>query len=132
MAPLSGPGTRPATDEVWISRPPFCLRIIGSTAICLKVFHIESFHYWRHTANFVKVFDLFVGLTKSIIFGTVLCLICCHRGFHSQAGAVGVGRAATEGFVMSFVAIMVLDFFMALFFNSLHGMIWPHGMGRVA
>ena len=26
-------GTRPATEEVWISNPPFCLRIIGSTAV---------------------------------------------------------------------------------------------------
>ena len=106
--------------------------ILGSTFICLNVFHIESFHYWKHTANFVKVFDIFNGVIKAMIFGGVLSLICCHRGFNSRAGAVGVGRAATEGFVMSFVAIMILDFLLAMFFNALHVIIWPMSGTRMA
>jgi phospholipid/cholesterol/gamma-HCH transport system permease protein len=80
----------------------------------------------------VKNWDIFMGLFKSVIFGAVLCLICCHRGFNSRAGAVGVGRAATEGFVISFVAIMILDFLMAMFFNALFLMIWPQFQYRVA
>jgi len=101
--------------------------VVGSTLICLKVFHIDGFLYWQHTANFVKSFDLLVGIVKAVIFGGVLCLICCHRGFNSRAGAVGVGRAATEGFVLSFVAIMALDFLMAMLTNAIHNAIWPVG-----
>ena len=106
--------------------------VLGSSLICLKVFHIDEFHYWRHTANFVKLWDLFVGLGKSVIFGGVLSLICCHRGFNSRAGAEGVGRAATEGFVLSFVAILVIDFVMAMLTNAIAAIIWPGGGGRVA
>ena len=36
-----------------------------------------------------------------------------------------LGKAATEALVHSFVAILVLDFFLAMFFNSLYVMIWP-------
>lgn len=106
--------------------------VFGSSFICLRVYHIEAFHYWEHANRFVKRFDLVVGLIKSVVFGGVLCLICCHRGFHSRAGAEGVGRAATEGFVLSFVAIMFLDFLMAMVTNTIHGWIWPPSGVRVA
>ena len=99
--------------------------LMGSTLICLNVYNIDSYHYWRHTQNFVKVWDLLTGLMKAFIFGGVLSLIACHRGFNSRAGAEGVGRAATEAFVLSFVAILILDFFLALFFNTLHSQLWP-------
>ena len=106
--------------------------IVGSTYICLNVFRIEPHHYWEHTTGYVTRFDLFSGLLKSMVFGGVLSLICCHRGFHSRAGAEGVGRAATEGFVLSFVAIMFLDFVLALFTNTLSGMLWPKTGAKLA
>ena len=106
--------------------------VVGSTFICLNVFHIDDYHYWRHTAGFVKWFDLTVGLIKSVVFGGILSLICCQRGFASKAGAEGVGKAATEGFVLSFVAIMFLDFLMAMITNTVHGLIYPPNGVRVA
>jgi phospholipid/cholesterol/gamma-HCH transport system permease protein len=106
--------------------------LMGSTLICLKVYNIESYHYWRHTQEFVKVWDLLTGLMKALVFGGVLSLIACHRGFNSRPGAEGVGRAATEAFVLSFVAILILDFFLALFFNTLSSLIWPTFNSRMA
>ena len=106
--------------------------IVGSTVICLNVFRIEPHHYWQHTTEFVTRFDLLSGLAKSVVFGGVLSLICCHRGFHSRAGAEGVGRAATEGFVLSFVAILFLDFLLALVTNSVSAALWPRTGAKVA
>jgi phospholipid/cholesterol/gamma-HCH transport system permease protein len=106
--------------------------LFGSTLLCLHVYHIDPHHYWRHTQEFVKLWDLFVGLGKSVVFGGVLALIACHRGFHSRAGAEGVGRAATQAFVFSFVAILVTDFFMAMLSNSLYDLLWPRAVPKVA
>ena len=50
------------------------------------------------------------GSSRVYFFGAAIALISCHRGFHSKAGAEGVGRAATEAFVYSFIAILALDF----------------------
>jgi len=108
------------------------LGLVGSTMISLYVYQIDSYHYWRHTQEFVKIWDVFTGLVKSVIFGAVLSLISCHRGFHGRAGAEGVGRAATESFVWSFVAILVMDLFMAMFANSLYEMLWPPVTPKVA
>jgi phospholipid/cholesterol/gamma-HCH transport system permease protein len=99
--------------------------LMGSTVVCLRVYGIDPYHYWEHARAHVSLWDVFVGLTKSIAFGGVIALIACHRGFHGAAGATGVGRAATQAFVVSFIAILAMDFVFGLFANTLHDMIWP-------
>jgi phospholipid/cholesterol/gamma-HCH transport system permease protein len=106
--------------------------LVGSTLISLRVYNIDSYHYWRHTREFVKLWDVFTGLGKSIVFGGVLSLIACHRGFNSRPGAEGVGRAATEAFVISFVAILMLDFVLAMLANSVYALLWPPASVQVA
>ncbi len=106
--------------------------LMGSSLICLHVYNIDSYHYWRHTREFVKTWDVMTGLVKSVVFGGVLSLIACHRGFHSKPGAEGVGRAATEAFVIAFVAILIIDFVFAMLVNTLYAMIWPGVPTRVA
>jgi phospholipid/cholesterol/gamma-HCH transport system permease protein len=99
--------------------------VMGGALICTRVYHIEAHHYWAHSQNFVTLWDLNAGLLKSMCFGAAIALISCHRGFNSRAGAEGVGRAATEAFVTSFIVILVLDFFLAMFLNSLYDQLWP-------
>jgi phospholipid/cholesterol/gamma-HCH transport system permease protein len=106
--------------------------VVGSSAICLYVFRIEPHFYWEHATGYVSRFDILSGLAKATVFGGVLSLICCHRGFHSKAGAEGVGRAATEGFVLSFVAILFLDFVLALLVNTVTTALWPQTGARLA
>jgi phospholipid/cholesterol/gamma-HCH transport system permease protein len=99
--------------------------LVGSTFVCLRVYGIDSYHYWEHTQAHVGLFDVSVGLVKSIFFGGIIALISCHRGFHGSAGAQGVGKAATQAFVASFVAILAMDFVFGLVANSLQDMLWP-------
>jgi phospholipid/cholesterol/gamma-HCH transport system permease protein len=99
--------------------------VMGGALICIHVYQVDSFHYWNHAQDLVGVWDLTVGLVKPLAFGVAIALICCYRGLHSQAGAEGVGRAATDAFVSSFIAILALDFFLAMFLNKLHASLWP-------
>ena len=69
------------------------------------------------------------GVFKSYFFGSAIALISCHRGFHSKAGAEGVGKAATEAFVYSFIAILVLDFVIGILWNAVYYAIWPNAAG---
>ena len=99
--------------------------IVGSTFICVYVYGIDAHHYWEHALKFIGLWEVLTGLLKAFIFGGVLSLISCYRGFRSQAGAQGVGRAATEAFVWSFIAILVLDFFLAFGLDTLRTIVWP-------
>ena len=89
--------------------------ILGGWFFTSFVLGVDSFHYWYHTNNFVMAYDVLSGIFKSVFFGGAIALIACHRGFNCGAGAEGVGRAATEAFVYSFVSIMILDFFLGVF-----------------
>jgi phospholipid/cholesterol/gamma-HCH transport system permease protein len=101
--------------------------VLGGAVICIDVYHVESHYYWENTRGFVGMYDLITGLIKPTFFGAAIAIICCHRGFYSEAGAEGVGRAATRAFVLSFIAILVIDFFLAMFLNNLYDYLWPTG-----
>ncbi|WP_437202859.1 MlaE family ABC transporter permease [Planctomicrobium sp. SH664] len=89
-----------------------------------QVLDVESFYYWYHSRNFVTGFDICSGIIKSVFFGAAISLIACHRGFHSRAGAEGVGQAATEAFVYSFVAILALDFLLGVVLMEVDSLLW--------
>jgi phospholipid/cholesterol/gamma-HCH transport system permease protein len=105
--------------------------VMGGALISVGVYHIESHYYWQNTRGVVGMWDLTTGLLKPVFFGAAIAVISCHRGFHSDPGAEGVGRAATRAFVLSFIAILVLDFFLGLFLNNLYDYLWPSAGPRM-
>ena len=99
--------------------------MLGGWLISTQVLGVDSYDFWHYSTNYVMAFDVLTGLFKSVFFGAAIALISCHRGFHCGAGAEGVGRAATEAFVLTFVVIMAIDFFVGLFMNNLYYTLWP-------
>jgi phospholipid/cholesterol/gamma-HCH transport system permease protein len=99
--------------------------VIGGAVVSTRMLKVDPYHYWYYSRNFVGSLDLLAGVFKSYFFGAAIALISCHRGFHSKAGAEGVGRAATEAFVYSFIAILFLDFCIGIVWNAAYKMIWP-------
>ena len=103
--------------------------VIGGAVVSTQMLGVDSTHYWLHSREYVGSLDLFAGVFKSFFFGSAIALISCHRGFHSKAGAEGVGRAATEAFVFSFIAILVSDFLIGWLWNLIYYAIWPSNSG---
>jgi phospholipid/cholesterol/gamma-HCH transport system permease protein len=99
--------------------------VLGGALVAVKINHVAEFHYWQHSRETVELWDIGNGLVKSLFFGVEIAVISCFCGFRAGAGAEGVGRAATEAFVYSFVAILVSDFFLGMFINSLYMSFWP-------
>lgn len=105
--------------------------IMGGALICTRIYGIEAHFYWEHSSQYVQPWDLFIGLIKAFFFGVMIALISCHRGLNNvQAGAEGVGRAATEAFVTSFCVILVLDFFLAMLLLNVTELLFPGGGAR--
>ena len=68
--------------------------------------------YDQNTYQFLEMNDLTSGLIKAAVFGTILSLTGCTKGFYTTGGAEGVGRATTEAVVMSSLVILLSDFFL--------------------
>jgi phospholipid/cholesterol/gamma-HCH transport system permease protein len=102
--------------------------VVGGYFYSVFVLGIDSNHYMENSRNYVGAFDLFSGIFKSLFFGAAIAVISCYRGFHCDPGAEGVGRAATSAFVISFVIILILDFFLGIALDDFYMFLWPDGM----
>jgi phospholipid/cholesterol/gamma-HCH transport system permease protein len=56
--------------------------------------------------------DLTSGLIKAAVFGGIVAVVGCQKGFFTRGGAEGVGRATTKAVVTASIAILVTDFFL--------------------
>lgn len=96
----------------------------GGWLISVKVFGVSSELYWHHTERSLELWDVMTGMAKSVFIGATIGLISCYKGFTCGHGAEGVGRACTESFVMSFISILLIDFFLILTFQSIYMVTW--------
>jgi len=101
--------------------------IVGGAMYGIHLLHIDAHHYWMHSQLSVRGFDIFTGVFKSLFFGAAIAMISCYRGFHCDAGAEGVGRAATTAFVYSFVMILLLDLVLSISLDMAHSQFYPEG-----
>jgi len=101
--------------------------VVGGWVFSTRLFGVDDHHYWENSKSFVRAFDLFIGVFKSVFFGAAIALISCHKGFNSDPGAEGVGRAATKAFVYSFVVILLIDLLLGIMLESVYKMLYPEG-----
>lgn len=96
----------------------------GGYLIAVGLYGVASEPYWFFTADAVYFWDMLTGFIKSLFFGAIIALVACYKGFHCRAGAEGVGRACTEAFVASFIAILVIDFFLGVLLQGIYQAVW--------
>jgi phospholipid/cholesterol/gamma-HCH transport system permease protein len=101
---------------------------LGAWLIVTGYHGVTNADYWHYTAQFVSAWDPMTGVAKSVAFGLAIGLISCYKGFHCEGGAAGVGRAATDSFVASFLTIIMLNLVLAQFLGSVQHLLDPASM----
>jgi phospholipid/cholesterol/gamma-HCH transport system permease protein len=99
--------------------------VAGGWIITTHYYHADPSQFWRYTETFVSWFDVVNGIVKSLFFGAAIGMIACYKGFHCKPGAEGVGRATTESFVTSFMAIIIMNLVLAKVLNDVK--LWMKG-----
>ncbi len=87
--------------------------IMGGYFVTVVIFGASKVTYMRMTWDNLELSDIYNGLIKACFFGTALSLICCYKGFYTTGGAEGVGRATTAAVVLSFMTILISDYFLS-------------------
>ena len=100
--------------------------IYGGHLITVVGYGVNSDHYWEFSSRYVGMYDVVVGLIKSVFFGLSIGLISCYKGFYCSRGAEGVGQAATSAFVTSFIAIIISNLFLAMFLKDLYFVLYGY------
>jgi phospholipid/cholesterol/gamma-HCH transport system permease protein len=86
--------------------------IAGGYAISVFYFGANPVTYVDNTFRFMDLDDLFSGLIKAAVFGLIIAVVGCQKGFYTRGGAEGVGQATTRAVVLASIAILVSDFFL--------------------
>ena len=87
--------------------------ITGGYFVGVKVLGTNPVTYINNSINYTEVTDIWYGLIKALVFGAVIGLIGCYKGFHTEGGAEGVGKATTGAVVVSCMLILILDYFLS-------------------
>jgi phospholipid/cholesterol/gamma-HCH transport system permease protein len=69
----------------------------------------------EHTRTFLVPDDVLHGLAKALLFGLVVSVITCWRGYSAAGGSKGVGEGTTRAVVSSSIGILVVDYAITLF-----------------
>ncbi len=86
--------------------------IAGGYLISVLYFGANPVTYVENTFRFMDVEDVTSGLIKAAVFGLIIAVVGCQKGYHTRGGAEGVGRATTRAVVLASIAILITDFFL--------------------
>jgi phospholipid/cholesterol/gamma-HCH transport system permease protein len=84
--------------------------MLGGLIISVTQLRVAGSVYWSNVIQGLYGPDIWMGLTKPVLFGFALVTIGCHVGLRTQGGTQGVGRSTTNSVVTSSVVILLLDF----------------------
>jgi len=86
--------------------------IVGGYLISVVYFGSNPVTYVENTFRYMDLDDLGSGLIKAAVFGLIIAVVGCQKGYYTRGGAEGVGKATTQAVVLASIAILITDFFL--------------------
>jgi len=94
-----------------------CLGVAGGAFVSATMLHIPLATYIRETRHAVTLTDIFGGIFKAAVYGIIIAVAGCMRGFQCGNSSSAVGDAATEAVVTGVVYVIVACGIFAFIFN---------------
>jgi phospholipid/cholesterol/gamma-HCH transport system permease protein len=85
--------------------------LVGGWAVSYLLLGLDTNQYWTTAYQALRFGDVFMGLSKPVVFGFIISSVGCYYGMTARGGTQGVGRATTQAVVSASVLIVVSDFF---------------------
>jgi len=84
--------------------------VVGGYMVGVNLLGINAGLFMNKIYEYVELEDIYNGLTKAAVFGLILTLVGCYKGFYTRGGAEGVGRATTQAVVLASIMILMSDY----------------------
>jgi len=98
------------------------IAIIGGWFVASFVSNVSSNLYWSTVREKLIFGNMFLGILKPVAFSLIIASVSCYKGFNSEGGTKGVGRATTESVVLSSITILIVNFFITkVIFATIRG-----------
>jgi phospholipid/cholesterol/gamma-HCH transport system permease protein len=83
--------------------------ILGSYLASVYALGVNSTLFFDYMLTYFDMSDILSGEAKAVVFGVLLTLIGCTKGYNASGGALGVGTATTEAVALSCIMIIFFD-----------------------
>ncbi len=85
------------------------LGILGGALVSALTLDISLIQYYHQTVSAVHLTDVWLGVSKSVVFGVLVALAGCLAGMRCGRSASAVGTAVTTAVVSGIVSIVLAD-----------------------
>ena len=93
--------------------------ILGGMFVGVGMLGLSASSYMRETISTLTLINLFGGVLKATVYGALIAIAGCLRGFQCGNSSSAVGDATTQAVVMSIVMVVVACGVFAVVFNVL-------------
>jgi len=84
---------------------------------------VNSLNFIGNIPKLVQWWSVGTGVAKSFVFGVIIAVISCYRGYHTVGGAVGVGKTVKDSAVETLVIIVVADVALSAVSNVIYALL---------
>ena len=84
----------------------------GGYLVAVQLLGANPITYIDNSFQFLEISDVTSGIIKAAVFGLIFALLACVRGYYTEGGAEGVGRATTRAVVSGSLSLLFADFFL--------------------
>jgi phospholipid/cholesterol/gamma-HCH transport system permease protein len=88
--------------------------LIGGYMVARFTLRLATSLYWTSALDAIRVYDLFMGMAKPIVFGYLIVSVGCYQGLTTHGGTRGVGESTTQSVVTASILILASDYFLNL------------------
>lgn len=87
--------------------------LFGGFIVANFVYNINAQMFFDSAQTLLRMSDIYGGLIKAAVFGTMIAAISCNKGMATHGGAKGVGEYTTQSVVTSLLVIFVLNYILS-------------------
>ncbi len=86
----------------------------GGSVVAVNQIGLTVVTFKNSILSNLKIEDLLGGLFKAVVFGAIIGVVGCYRGFTTEGGAEGVGKSTTGAVVLSIMLILAANYFLTV------------------
>ena len=94
--------------------------LIGGGVVSKHQLGVHYSIYFNKAMDSLVMTDVVSGLVKAVVFAAIIATISCAQGLRAVNGAEDVGKAVRNSVVISFVLIIVFNYFLTSFTRPLY------------
>ncbi|GAB4268985.1 MAG: MlaE family lipid ABC transporter permease subunit [Candidatus Rifleibacteriota bacterium] len=92
--------------------------MIGGSIVAIHQIGLTLVAFKDSILQMLLIQDLMGGLFKATVFGAIIAIIGCYKGFTTEGGAEGVGESTTSAVVVSIMMILAVNYFLTVGINN--------------